>query len=82
MRGLGSVYNLYTDPQEKENALIVEPRSVRQTVVSDPTDDSFSACVLGADCRIIVSGDRQVLAASGYEGVGVFRPRSFTERHL
>ena len=53
-----------------------------ELVVSDPTDDKFFACALGAVCRVIVSGDRQVLAASGYEGVEVLRPRSFVERHL
>jgi putative PIN family toxin of toxin-antitoxin system len=63
-------------------ALIVQPRSLRQTVVSDPTDDKFFACALGTDCRVIISGDKRVLAASGYEGVEVLRPRSFVERHL
>ena len=29
-----------------------------------------------------ISGDKQVLAASGYEGVEVLRPRSFVERYL
>ena len=64
------------------NALIVEPRSLPQIVVSDPTDDKFFACALGADCRVIISGDKRVLAASGYGGVEVLRPRGFVERYL
>ena len=64
------------------NALIVQPRQLPEAIVSDPADDQFFACALAADCRVIVSGDKRVLAASGYEGVEVLRPRSFVERHL
>ena len=64
------------------NALIVQPRQLPEAIVSDPADDKFFACALAADCRVIVSGDKRVLAASGYEGVEVLRPRSFVERHL
>ena len=64
------------------NAMIVQPRPLPEAVVSDSTDDMFFACALGAGCRLIISGDKRVLAASGYEGVEVIRPRSFVERHL
>ena len=64
------------------NALIAQPRPLPEAVVSDSTDDKFFACALGTDCRIIVSGDNRVLAASGYEGVEVVRPRRFVERYL
>ncbi len=64
------------------HAKIVEPRSLPQAVVSDPADDKLFACALGADCRVIVSGDREVLAASGFEGIEVLRPRSFVEIYL
>jgi len=64
------------------NALIVQPRRLSEAVVSDSTDDKFFACALGTDCRVIISGDKRVLAASSYEGVEVLSPRSFIERHL
>ena len=64
------------------HTLIVEPRPLPEAVVSDPADDKFFACALSADCGVIVSGDKQVLAASGYRGVEVLRPRTFVERHL
>ena len=51
-------------------------------MVSDPADDKFFACALAADCRVIVSGDKRVLAASGYEGIEVLRPRGFVEEYL
>jgi len=31
---------------------------------------------------LIISGDKRVLAASGYEGVEVVKPRAFIERYL
>ena len=64
------------------NALIVQPRQLSEAIVSDPADDKFFACALAADCRVIVSGDKRVLAASGYGGVEVLRPRGFVERYL
>ena len=64
------------------NAVIVRAKPLSQAVVSDPADDKFFACALAADCRVIVSGDKRVLAASGYEGVDVLKPRSFVERYL
>ena len=64
------------------NALIVQPRQLPEAIVSDPADDKFFACALAADCRVIVSGDKRVLAASGYGGVEVLRPRGFMERYL
>ena len=63
-------------------ALIVQPRPLLEAVVSDSTDDKFFACALGSDCKVIISGDKRVLASSGYEGVEVLRPRSFIELHL
>lgn len=45
------------------NALIVQPRQLPEAIVSDPADDKFFACALASDCRVIVSGDKRVLAA-------------------
>ena len=64
------------------NATIVQPRPLPGAVVSDPDDDKFFACALAADSRIIISGDKQVLAATGYEAVDVLKPRSFLETYL
>jgi putative PIN family toxin of toxin-antitoxin system len=44
------------------NALIVQPGQLPRGVFSDPGDDKFFACALASDCRVIVSGDKRVLA--------------------
>lgn len=54
----------------------VEPLSLDKQVCSDPDDDKFIACALAAGCRVIISGDRHLLDADGYEGIRVMTPPS------
>ena len=61
--------------------LVASP-ALKESVCEDPTDDMFFACAVAADCRIIVSGDRHLLKASGYAGVEVVRPREFVDQYL
>lgn len=51
-------------------------------VSADPADDKFLACALAAGAPVIISGDRHLLAVSGWRGIDVFNPRNFVERHL
>ena len=51
-------------------------------VCTDASDDIFLACAVASRTRIIVSGDKALLRASGYEGVEVLTPRSFVDKHL
>lgn len=62
------------------HADLVVPETLPGPVVTDPDDDKFFACALGGDCRLIVSGDKALLAASGFEGVEVETPRRFLDR--
>ena len=61
------------------HAVMVEPQELPERVATDPDDDKFFACALAAHCRLIVSGDRHLLAASGYRGVKVIRPRELLD---
>lgn len=61
---------------------LVEAPPVDQRICSDPDDDKFIACALASGSRFIVTGDRALLNASGFEGVSVLTPRHFVERHL
>ena len=51
-------------------------------VCTDVNDDIFLACAVASRTRIIVSGDKALLRASGYEGVEVLTPRLFVDKHL
>jgi putative PIN family toxin of toxin-antitoxin system len=61
---------------------LVQPVRLTEPICRDPDDDTFVACALG--CReprpLIVSGDRDLLAVSGYRGIEVVRPRELLNR--
>lgn len=64
------------------HATLRKPRKLPAPVCADPDDDKFLACALGGRTRIVVSGDRHLLAVDGYRGIRVLRPRQFVEEHL
>jgi putative PIN family toxin of toxin-antitoxin system len=63
-------------------AQVRHPSPLPKPVCADPADDEFLACALGARVRLVVSGDRHLLAADGYRGIRGRRPRRFVEEYL
>ena len=61
------------------DATVVSAPALPQQVCTDRDDDKFLACALASNTRLVVSGDKHLLNASGYHGIGVLRPRSFVE---
>ena len=61
------------------NAEIIEPPDLPEQVSRDSDDDKFIACALAGGCRVIISGDKDLLSISGYRGVKVVAPREFLE---
>ena len=64
------------------NAEVVPGTALPEPVCGDPDDDKFLACALAARADLIVSGDKKLLAVSGYEAVAVTTPREFSDRWL
>lgn len=65
------------------NAEIIEaPEYLPTQVCSDRDDDKFLACALAAGVGVIVSGDKQLRAVSGWSGIEVVSPRHFLDRYL
>lgn len=60
----------------------MEPIPVPVSACDDPDDLKFLACALGGGASLVVSGDRALLRASGFQGVEVVTPRDFVRRHL
>lgn len=52
---------------------------VQPAITRDPEDDKFLLCARDA-AAIVVSGDRDLLEASGWEGVQVLIPRAFLDQ--
>jgi putative PIN family toxin of toxin-antitoxin system len=61
---------------------IVETCPVPEDVCDDRDDVKFMACAISGYATCVVSGDRALLRASGYEGVEVVTPRNFLTRYL
>jgi len=61
---------------------IVEPLPVPTDACDDEDDVKFLACAISGRATCVVSGDRALLRASGYEGIEVLTPRSVVQRFL
>ena len=61
---------------------MVDTLSLGQSVCRDPDDDKFLACAIAGDTKIVVSGDKDLLAVSGFQGIAVLTPRQFVEQYL
>jgi len=64
------------------NAEIIEPPDLPEQVSRDSDDDKFIACALAANCQTIISGDKDLLEVTGYQGLKVVAPREFLESVL
>jgi putative PIN family toxin of toxin-antitoxin system len=61
---------------------IVRAAPLAGPICDDPDDDIFLVCAVAARTRTIVSGDRHLLAVSGWAGVQVLRPKAFVDQFL
>ncbi|MCY3969292.1 MAG: putative toxin-antitoxin system toxin component, PIN family [Acidobacteria bacterium] len=59
---------------------LVDSTQLPEPVSRDPDDDKFLACALAAGADCVISGDRDLLEVSPYEGVVVMSPRDFVDR--
>lgn len=63
-------------------ATLVQAPPLPAQVCADLDDDKFLACALASRTSLIVSGDKALLATSGFRGITVLTPRRFVDRHL
>jgi len=64
------------------NAEIFPSQVLPESVCEDPEDDKFIACALAGRCKVIISGDRHLLKASGFGEIRVMSPRQFVDEYL
>jgi len=63
-------------------ARIVSAPPLDEPVCSDPDDDKFIACALASRTKLICSGDKALLKATGYRGITILRPKDFIDAYL
>ena len=61
------------------HADLVDAGVTVEPVSGDRDDDVFLACALVGGAGVIVSGDRHLLAVSGWRGIAVLTPRRFLD---
>ena len=66
----------------KANATMVKAPSLPVPVCADPDDDMFLACAKAVPSSVICSGDKALLATSGFCGIEVLKPRDVVQRYL
>jgi putative PIN family toxin of toxin-antitoxin system len=64
------------------NAELFSVQNLPEPVCKDPDDDKFLACALASKCKVIISGDKNLLKVSGFHGIRVIRPRNFVDEYL
>ena len=57
-----------------------DDRELPEPVCKDPDDDKFLARALSGQATLVVTGDKALLATSGYGGIEVVSPRAFIDR--
>lgn len=65
-----------------QTATIYSAPLLPDAVCDDPNDDMFFACALASGSKLIVSGDKHLLEATGYRGIAVVKPRDFIDKYL
>ena len=58
---------------------LVADEMTSESITADPDDDTFMRCALAA-VAVVVSGDQDLLEASGWNAVEVLTPRDFLAR--
>jgi predicted nucleic acid-binding protein len=61
---------------------VVSSERLAEPVGRDPDDDKFLACALTSGPKYVISGDKDLLGASGYKGLAVVSPRKFVDDYL
>ena len=63
-------------------ASLVDAPPLAEKGCDDPDDDKFLACAVASKTRLICSGDKHLLDASGYHGITVMKPRTFVDKYI
>lgn len=60
----------------------VKPIYLKEQVCEDKDDDMFIECAISGPSKCIVSGDKLLLACSGYNNIKIMKPNEFYDNFL
>jgi len=61
---------------------VFETEGISVTVCEDSDDNKFIECAIASNSKLIVSGDKNLLNITGYQGISVLKPKVFIDNHL
>ncbi len=61
---------------------VILDTKLRGPVCEDPDDNKFFACAVSSGAKRIVSGDKHLLKAAGYQEIEFLKPGPFVLRYL
>lgn len=64
------------------SGFLVKAPALPEQICTDIDDDKFLACAMAGRCKYVVTGDKALLATSGFRGITVLTPRQFVDAHL
>lgn len=64
----------------EDEAKLVDPAPLPETVSRDPDDDEVLAVAVAAEADAILTGDDDLLVLKTYQGIPILSPRQFVER--
>lgn len=59
------------------NSLYAAKTPALDIVRDDPDDNKFIECAVALHCKVIISGDKHLLAVQDYMGIKIVSPREF-----
>jgi putative PIN family toxin of toxin-antitoxin system len=62
-----------------DNTIVIDITGKLRGICRDPKDDMVIECAVLSGAKIIVSGDKDLLAVKDYEGILVLTPREFLQ---
>ena len=60
---------------------VVKSVSGPAIIENDPADDKFIQCAEAGNAKIIISGDRHLLALKSHHGIKILTPNLFLQKH-
>lgn len=64
------------------NSELCETKKLNYPISKDPDDDKFIAVCLATNCKIIVSGDKDLLEVVRYNDIVILKPNDFVNKYL
>ena len=62
-----------------DEATIVKPKPLSESVCRDPDDDEVLATALTSNAEMILTGDKDLLVLKQFQGIKILSPRRFIE---